>query len=301
MAFTLAYYLVHQDDEEYQQQTQAVRDNNFLFPGGLKMPVASELLPFKVLAETMARQMNDDPNEDWGKTTKSMRSAIGNLLLGPADMMPIMGKPFLEQMTNHSFSMDAPLIGKSLQNKSASEQYTDRTTEFFKALAKGSAGVASLWNGEGISPIVLENYLTGFTGRVGQETLNLLRNAESVFGDRAAPKINEVVGIGAFFENPQGNALRADFQDVVEKVTAAKADLKGYMDARDFEGANEYRREHAAELAAYARIVPIQQRLTELSKQWKGGAKTAEDRDRMYKQQSQALKQVMELRKAVGY
>lgn len=299
-AFTMAYTLINQGNEEYEQETPQSRNNNFMFPGGLKMPVASELLPFKVMAETTARQLLDNPNEDFAKSKGAIAASLTALLMGPQDMMPIIGKPFIEQITNHSFGTGHELVSRGLQNRSASMQYNQSTTEFAKALSAGTEAVAETFGaakGTGVSPIVLENYLTGFTGRLGQEVLNFTRGLEAAAGARAAPKISELPMVGSFFMNPQGNAARTDFQDVVNAVTAAQADLKALMAEGDYEGANKYRRAHAKLLALQGRITPIQQRLTALNKQLKMGEPSSEKRDRIYEQQQQVLRQVMDLRK----
>lgn len=300
IAFTLAYTLYNQGDQEYENETPQSRNNNFMFPGGLKMPVASELLPFKVLAETTARELMNDPHEDFAKSRDAIANSIGTMFMGPQDMVPIIGKPFLEQLTNHSFSTGHELIGQSLQGKSASQQFNQSTTGFAKALSEGTEGVASVMGmhyGAGVSPIIIENYLTGFTGRVGQELLNLSRTVEATSGERAAPKINELPLVGAMFMNPEGNAARSDFQDVTNAVQTAQADLKSLRDQGKFQEAAQYQREHQPLLALQSRIVPIQQRLTALNKQLKSGEPSEAKRDAIYQQQLQVLNQVMELRK----
>lgn len=301
MAFTLAYAMVKQDDPEYENETLVSRDNNFMFPGGLKMPVAGELLPFKVLAETTARQMMSDPNEDWSKSRASMANAVSSVLLGPSDLMPSLVRPIVEQATNHSFSTGHALISKGLEQRSASQQFTKQTTEVSKAMAEGIEDVVGMLGMKGISPIILENYLTSWTGRTGQEALNLLRLMESGAGVRPAPTISQVPFVGSMFMNPQGNALRADFQDVVDKVATAQADLKALRDSGDFQAAAQFQKENQDILALHSQLVPIQQRLTALNKQSKMGEQTAEKRDRLYAQQLQILQKVHELRQKAGF
>jgi hypothetical protein len=296
----MAYTLINQGNEEYENETPQSRNNNFMFPGGLKMPVASELLPFKVMAETTARQLLDDPHEDFAKSKDALAASLVATLMGPQDMVPIIGKPFLEQITNHSFSTGHELISQGLQGKSASMQFNTNTSEFAKALSAGTEDVASMFGaakGTGVSPIVLENYLTGFTGRMGQEILNFSKGLEAAAGLRAAPKINELPLVGSVFMNPQGNAARTDFQAVANAVSIAQADYKALRDQGQYQKAEDYRRENQKLLSLQGRIVPIQQRLTALNKQLQQGEPSAEKRDAIYKQQQQVLSQVMALRK----
>jgi hypothetical protein len=124
-----------------------------------------------------------------------------------------------------------------------------------------------------------------------------MRNTESLVGDRAAPKRNEIVGVGSFFTNPQGNALRSDFADVQEAVHKAQATLKAMQDTGRGAEAREFREEHQPLLALAGSIVPIEQRLSALQKQLKLGPASAEKRDAIYAQQLQVMKQVMALRK----
>lgn len=301
MAFTLAYTLVKQGDDEYENETQAVRNNNFLFPGGLKMPVAGELLPFKVMAESIARQMLDDPNEDWSKTRDSLANAASNVLLGPSDMVPSIVRPIIENVTNHSFTTGHELIGKGLQHLSPEQQYTQNTTSVSKELAHGIAEAGQFIGYNGVSPIMIENFLTSWLGRTGQEALNLIRNMESLAGARPAPHLSELTGIGSFFANPQGHALRQDFQEVVDKVQAAQADYKDLMDRRQYDDARQYRKDHQDLFALAGQITPIQQRLSALSKQAKAGTLTADKRDKLYAQQVALLQRVHDLRQRAGF
>jgi hypothetical protein len=300
MAFTLAYSAYSADDDEYKNSNQVIRDGNFLL-AGFKMPVANELLPFKTLAETTYREMTNNPNEDWSKSKASIGHALSQLLMGPADMMPSLVKPLVESATNHSFATGHDLVSKSLLANSPDKQYTNSTSWAAKEISSGLESSMNLLGLHGVSPIVLENFLTGFTGRAGQEALRLMNNIESGVGDRAAPKKNEWVGVGAFFSNPEGNAERADFQEVRTKVDAATADLKKLMDEKKFTEAQEFRKEHAPLLALHSRLTPIEQQLAQVSKQSRIPGITAEQKTALYHRQLQILKQVGELRKAAGF
>jgi len=152
-----------------------------------------------------------------------------------------------------------------------------------------------------VSPIVIENYLTGFTGRTGQEALHFMNNIESVAGGRAAPKANELFLVGSAFNNPEGNAERADFQDVRSKVDMATADLKKLMDEKKFTEAQQFRRDNASILAMHGRLVPIEQQLQKISAAGRAPGITADQRDALYARQQQVLKQVHELRKQAGF
>jgi len=302
MAFTLAYALYKADDDEYENQTTVVRNNNFML-GPFKVPVAGEMLPFKILAETTTRHMLDAPGEDWSKSRSSVAGALGNILLGPSDMVPSFARPILEGATNHSFTTGHELVSKGLEPRSPANQFTAGNTELSKAIAAGlqdSLEAMGMHN-SGVSPIALENFLTGWFGRAGGEALNLLRNLESGLGDRAAPKRNETFLTGAFFTNPEGNALRGDFQEVIDRVAAARADLKQLTDAGKYAEAQAFRRKHQQLLALHSRITPIQQRLAAIKKRELLMEKTAENRDAMYQQKLQAMKQVHELRKLAGF
>lgn len=298
MAFTLAYTLAKQGDDEYERETATVRNNNFMFPGGLKMQVANELLPFKVLAEVTARQMMNDPNEDFSKSKSAVASALSSILMGPSDMVPSIARPILEQATDHSFSTGHDLVGKSLQRLSPEQQYTMQTTEAAKSISEGIGSVAHLVGLNGVSPIVLENYLTGWTGRVGQEALNLLRMAES---GRATPNIQQTPFVGAMFVNPQGNALRADFQDVYEKVTQAHADLNDLIKRQQFAEAQEFRKENQSVLAMQGQVSAIEKQLSQITTQAKQGPMTDAKRDKLYARTQQILSRVPQLRKQAGF
>jgi len=302
MAFTLAHTLYNMGDDEYENQTTATRNNNFMFPGNLKMPVASELLPFKVLAETTARQMMDDPNEDWHKSRAAITSAASSILLGPSDMMPSLARPIVEHATNHSFFTGHALIGKSMESKSASQQYNQSTTELSKGLASGLESAMQVLGFEkGVSPIIIENYLTAWTGRTGIEALNLLRMIESAVGERPAPRLHETPMVGAFFINPQGNAVRSDFQEIADRVRTAEANLKDLRDRGNFEEARQYQQENRHLLNLSGRVNAIGNQLAALNKTAKRGDMTEEKRNQIYTRQQQLLQQTYDLRRDAGF
>jgi hypothetical protein len=301
MAFTIAYSMYKADDPEYENQNTAVRNNNFLL-GPFKMPVAGELIPFKVIAESVARHAIGTPNEDAYKTRMALTDAAMNVLLGPSDMIPSIVRPTLEAATNHSFFTGHDLVSKSMEGMSASEQYTQGTSETMKGVAKAlESGMQSIGFERGISPIVLENYINGTFGRAGQEALALIKMVEAATGNRPELKINEYPVVGAFFANPQGNALRSDFQEVADRVNRIKLDIGNMERNGRWAEAQAARKKNADLIALQGSVNAVQSRLNQISKQWKLGPKTAEDRDRMYQQQLQALKQVSELRKRAGF
>lgn len=301
MAFTVAYSMYKADDAKYENENTTVRNNNFLL-GPFRMPVAGELIPFKVIAESAARHAIGTPSEDAHKTRMTLIDASMNLLLGPSDMIPSIVRPTLEAATNHSFFTGHDLISSSMEGRSASRQYTQGTSKTMIGIAEAlESGMQDVGFERGISPITIENFINGTFGRMGQEAIGLIKAVESATGNRPGLKLNEIPLVGAAFSNPQGNAIRSDFQEVVDRVARVKLDISDMEHNGQFAEAQAARKKYAGLIALQGQVTAVQNRLSQISKQWKLGPKTTADRDRMYQQQLQALAQVSQLRARAGF
>ena len=300
-AFTLAYAATRSGDPEYENASQNDRNNNFLFPGGIKMPVAYELLPFKVLSETLARQMISDPSEDWSKSKAAVLGSLGDTFLGPSSTFPSVIRPIIEAATNHSFTTGRDLRGKSLQERSAEDQYTEHTT----GLAKGVSDILSpalrVVGVNGVSPITLENFVTGYLGRTGTDMLNTIRIMESATGSRSAVSASEIPGVGAMVANPHPTGLRNDYQDVVDVVHEADAGLKLRMTEGNMVAAQQFRRDNSTALAMSARVTQISARLSALNKELLNVNISDGQRDTINKQITTTLAATPTLRNQLGF
>jgi hypothetical protein len=76
--------------------------------------------------------------------------------------------PPAEQWANKSFFTGRPLIPGSMEKILPEYQYNDYTTETAKSIGHA---IGAFYPGGAISPMILEHYLAGWTGRLGQYVL----------------------------------------------------------------------------------------------------------------------------------
>jgi len=171
----LLYALMMQDDEEYQQLPDHVRDTNWILPHGKErgfvpaIPIPAELaFFFKAIPERIVRYY-----KLYGtKEEQTALDVVGNMTKRGIDVFSSpnitaqMIRPFLENMVNHSFFLDRPLESQAQQALRPFERYGTGTSDAMKSLAKSLEDAANATGVEAfaISPIKLENVVRGIFG-----------------------------------------------------------------------------------------------------------------------------------------
>lgn len=171
----LLYALMMQDDEEYQQLPDHVRDTNWILPHGKELgfvpaiPIPAELaFFFKAIPERIVRYY-----KLYGtKEEQTALDVVGNMTKRGIDVFSSpnitaqMIRPFLENMVNHSFFLDRPLESQAQQALRPFERYGTGTSDAMKSLAKSLEDAANATGVEAfaISPIKLENVVRGIFG-----------------------------------------------------------------------------------------------------------------------------------------
>lgn len=138
-----------------------------------RIPKPFELgLVFGSVPERLLDQLKDAKPEAYKGLMKSITNVFG------MNTMPTVAAPILEQMTNHSFFTDRPLIPSNLEKLLPEYQYTPYTTEFTKALGQIVGAVPNMKERSGgllpnvresdaASPVVIDNYIRGWSGTLG--------------------------------------------------------------------------------------------------------------------------------------
>lgn len=97
-----------------------------------------------------------------------MKNFLGTL--GQAfgvNVMPTAAVPLLEQATNHSFFTGNPLIPSRLEGILPEYQYHEYTSELTKEVGRIVGAFPGLHDQSIASPIVIDNYVRGWTGSMG--------------------------------------------------------------------------------------------------------------------------------------
>ena len=174
MALTSMYWFLTHDDEEYLNQEQETRDNNWLFPSaGIRIPIPFEVgVLFKVVPERMLEYaFGSDTGKDMADSFK--RNLISTFAFNP---IPQTVLPFVEARTNYSFFTMRPIVGQGMENVAKEYQMAPNTSEAAKKLG----GIL------GESPIIVDHIMKGYTGSLGMYAIDLIDAV--LFSNDASPK-----------------------------------------------------------------------------------------------------------------
>lgn len=174
MALTSMYWFLTHDEEEYLNQEQETRDNNWLFPSaGIRIPIPFEVgVLFKVVPERILEySFGSDTGKDMADSFK--RNLINTFAFNP---IPQTVLPFVEARTNYSFFTMRPIVGQGMENVAKEYQMAPNTSEAAKKLG----GIL------GESPIIVDHIMKGYTGSLGMYAIDLIDAV--LFSNDASPK-----------------------------------------------------------------------------------------------------------------
>lgn len=235
-ALSLAYSMMMGGDDDYEKQDTRTKMRNFFLPGtDLKLPVPSDVgFFFKAMPELLYNYMasqGTDKEMDSTKLLKAMGNGALDAFLGPT-LVPQAVKPMLEVGINHSFFTGNPIIGRGIENKETSQQFTENTSEIAKAI--GASGL--------VSPMNADYLIKGVLGSAGGLALTMMDSLAGLALDNPRPSLpaHRTPIISTFLANPEGRGLLEDYYDLKDRSDTVAATLKSYIEQRNMEGAKEY-------------------------------------------------------------
>jgi hypothetical protein len=241
-------------DDDYEGTTEEVRDNNWIFPGGYKLPVPKEIgFLFKSIPERLVGYFRRYGTEE----EQGVQEALGSLFKGAMsaytgpNAVPSTIKPFFEHMTNYSFFLQRELVPSSMKERPAGIQYLSDTSELAKFVGKNSPIE--------ISPIVVDNYLRGFFGMAASTSLMM---TDAILNPtRPDRPLYQLPFVSIVRYDTIGGREKAEFYDLREKVMKAR---NAYNDLRtkDPVAAEEFAEKNYALIDAAPEVNRL---LTELS------------------------------------
>ena len=228
-ALTALYYTLVSDDDQYKEQSEEIRDNNWIIPTAsgvpVKIPIPFEVgLVFKTIPETiLAATVGDKSSKEARDTIQ--RGIVSTLEINPLGVQAI--SPLVEASMNHSFYTGRDIVPYYIDaNVATGLQDRVSTTEMGKFIGSEL----------GISPIKVDHVMTGYGGTLGGYVLSAvdaILRSEAVTGDEAAKmpalKIYEYPVIKRFFASEQGSGLRQDAYELyreINKVVTTSNKLK---------------------------------------------------------------------------
>jgi len=268
--FTTLYAMVRSGEDDYEDASEETRNRNFLFNVGgipLKVPVAPEYALLKGATEHTYRMLTDQEFEDAAKMRHAIATGIGNLLVSPTDVMPSMIRPFLENVTNHSFFNDRALVSPTLLGRDVNKQYVEGQTSEL-AIYLSDVGQGMFGNEFNVSPIKIDNVLRGMFATMGTDvayTSNLISNW-ATDSERPASKLNQIPEIGAIFYDPNGSQRKNDFYTLRDKVVSAHNTMLELRKTNPEEAA-KYREDNAALLRLDGQVNAITNQFAQIRKQ----------------------------------
>ena len=239
-------------DDDYESTTEEVRDNNWIFPGGYKLPVPKEIgFLFKSIPERLVGYLNRYGTEE----EQGVQEALGSLFKGAfsaysgPNAVPSTIKPFLEHMTNYSFFLQRELVPSSMKERPAGIQYLSDTSELAKLVGKTAD----------VSPIIVDNYLRGFFGMAASTSLMM---TDAILNPtRPDRPLYQLPFASIVLYDTIGGREKAEFYDLREKVMKAR---NGYnaLQKTDPVAAEEFAEKNYALIDAAPEVNRL---LTELS------------------------------------
>jgi len=255
MAAALALAMLNEDDEDYKELPPYVKDANFLIPVGgsqfISIPKPFEAgLIFGTVPTTMYDMLRGNRSTRSG--IKLFTSQLGSTF--GFNPMPQVALPLFENLTNSDFYTGMPLISPGMQKLDPSLQYTPSTSYVARGLGKLLAYSPFGYDFEsgrfeGVSPIMIDNLITGYGGPIGGYVSMGIGGLIGAFGqDNQGIPIagSNLPVIKRFFidaqdKQPQAAAEAYEVYQIVDKATRTASRLKKMGDV---EALKEFREEN---------------------------------------------------------
>jgi len=222
MAASFVYAAMASGDDEYEEIPSYKRDRMLLVPGtGVGVPLRPDvfLLP-KVVGEHLWNTLSDNGTTDGPKLRTAVKDAIFNTILSPS-AVPQIVKPAVEVMTNYNSFTKRALVGPYEQQKDASLQFNERSSELSKALS-------SAMGRDVVSPIALDHMIRGWFGSVGGTVLYATNILAGELGqvERADLSFRDAMatfpGLSSVVTKTNETGMEADFYELRNAVRKAK-------------------------------------------------------------------------------
>lgn len=255
---SLSYAFMMQDDEDYKKAKPEERYSNFFvnIPGvkdPLKIP-----FPFEVGLLFMGLPQAIVDVAMGGATGSEAAKAIGKLLLNSAPgVIPAAPKPILEAF--YGQTAFGPIESEREKRLEAAERFRAGTTEAAKMLGSVTGTV-------GISPLLIEHFVRGYTGGLGvalMSTLNPLLRSEAE-GEKMPVGASRQPFIGGLFQPSEGRFVIERAYSRMDEVVKVQQTYKDLVNRGQQDRAIAYAKENAALLVGAPMAGSFRQRMGEL-------------------------------------
>jgi hypothetical protein len=233
----LANWYISKDEEWYKAAPDWQKDNGLLFRVNdntlfLKYPPLVSELYGGMMRRLVAAFVEDNPHELDGMS-KSFGAALlpGGGLISYNVFLPI-----IEHLANHSFFKDHPLVPDDVRRTTGTpEQFNLYSSDAAKKLSR-FVNDLPLLKGMNLSPPVIDNYIQGWGGTLGEAAV---RGSELAYhtakGDKPAATLSELPLLSSFFSRyPSASAKPIlEYQERMDKFNQVHGSLVRSMTEGD--------------------------------------------------------------------
>ena len=279
-AGTLAYTAAMQDDEAYKNARPEEKYGNWFIriPGvdePVRLPIPFEIgYIFKALPEALYNSMVDDHGSE--EAVKAFSSILKQTIPGGSSYgIPQALRPAIEAGLGRSFYTGRDILSASEKNLLPEYQFRDKTSE----VAKTIGSVA------GVSPIILDSLVQGYTGAMGLAFVQAVGvGLTKQEGPQTAVKrLSDLPVVGSAFQPNDAGAISNRVYERMNEFKKVKSSVDNLLNrgnkAEALELLNKRGTEYAmAEVANY--YTSTMRELTQYEKAIKASSATPEEKRR---------------------
>jgi len=245
-AGSLAYAMMMQDDDAYKNATPDQKYNNWFVrvPGvdePVRLPIPFEIgYIFKALPEALYNTMVNEHGKD--EAVEAFGGIMKNLIPGGTSYgIPQALKPAIEVGLGKSFYTGRDILTPGEQHLLPEDQFRANTTEAAKAFGKAT----------GVSPIMLEHLVNGYTGTLGLAFLQAISFGapRGATPEQATRRLSELPVIGGAFQPNDAGGIISNVYNDMNEFKKTKASFEERIKRGDRSGAMELLNTKGNELA----------------------------------------------------
>lgn len=270
---TMAYAAMMQDDEAYKRAKPEERYGNwFVYVPGLseplRVPIPYELgYLFKALPEAVIGAASG--NTETNQAVRGMATLIGQ---SNPFSLPQAVKPLTEAVLGKTFFGGDIESMRERQTLTPAERYRDTTSEIAKTLGSitGSKAVKDLTGYEGVSPLMIDHLIRGYTGPLGlavtQLANPLLAPESKQIVEQPSMKPSQLPFFGGLFETTEGRGTLDEAYDRMHQIQQAKGTFDKMIQEGRRAEAQEFAQRYAGDMALATTSAAAMKRLGEIAK-----------------------------------
>lgn len=254
---TIAYAMMMEDDDAYKNASMQDRLQNWFIrvPGldqPIKVPIPFEIgLVFKAMPEAVMLAASKD--QDASKVMIGMGKLLAmSSPIGVATAVPAGVKPILEATMNRSLYTGLDIESKAEQMLLPQERVREKTSGVAKLLSGAIGGVtdAAGMPSKGISPIMIDHLINGYSGGTGLAIAQGIGLLIPTQGPEApAKRLSDMPIVGSMFQPTDAGGQITTFYEKAQEYGEIQKTVDKLLDEGRIKEATELANKYANEIA----------------------------------------------------